>query len=466
MPHFYLFVLLSLSLCLQHVVASPPLPSGLSPSVPVAPALPTGLFKTPPLPAGIEPTQNSNYSFSSLKEPFFDLSGFWDIRSGFRTQGDSHQQQKSINEARLHLAFQTELDTFTFTLNTDVIYDETNSQRAINLDKGQGWVDLRQANVAWSPFSFMDIKIGRQILTWGTGDLIFINDLFPKDWQAFFIGRDLEYLKAPSDAIKGSFFTDYANLDIVYTPRFDTDRSITGEKLSYYSPLTNSLQGEHQLIKADRPHSDELALRLYKNIGVNELALYTYHGYWKSPMAYQPSTNKNRYPVMRSLGASLRRPLWKGISNVELGYYDAYEHAAKDNPFTPNSEVRLLLGYEQELIKNLTLSFQYYLEWMQDYKHYKASMLSIGATHKRHEFRHVLTNRISVLTHQQNINWSLFTFYSPSDSDAYIRPNIHYKINDHWAIETGGNIFIGKQYRFFGQFKKNNNLYAAIRYGF
>ena len=466
MFRFYLLWLLPLTLCLQHAVASPPLPSGLSPSVTVVPALPTGLFKTPLLPTEIESTQSSVHQFNSPKEPFFEPSGFWDIRSGFRTQHDPHQQQKSINEARLHLALQTEFDAFTLNINTDFIYDETNSQRAINIDKGQGWVDLRQANVAWSPFPFMDIKIGRQILTWGTGDLIFINDLFPKDWQAFFTGRDLEYLKAPSDAIKSSFFTDYANLDIIYTPRFDADRSITGEKLSYYSPLTNSLQGEHHIIKANTPHSNELALRLYKNIGVNELALYAYHGYWKSPMAYQPSTNKNRYPVMRSLGASLRRPLWQGISNLELGYYDAYEHAAKDNPFTPNSEVRLLLGYEQELIKNLTISFQYYMEWMQGYGHYKTSMLNIGAAHKRHEFRHVLTNRISVLTHQQNITWSLFAFYSPSGSDAYIRPNIHYKINDNWTIETGGNIFTGKQYRFFGQFKKNNNLYAAIRYGF
>ncbi len=453
-------------LSLQHAVALPLLPSGLSPSTTSAPVLPTGLFTAPSLPSGNKSTNNHAPLFSSPQEPFLDVSGFWDIRSGLRTQRDPHQAQKSINEARLHLALQTEFDAFTFNLNTDFIYDETNRQRAINLDKGQGWIDLRQANVAWSPFPFMDIKIGRQILTWGTGDLIFINDLFPKDWQAFFIGRDLEYLKAPSNAIKGSFFTDYANLDIVYTPRFDADRSITGKKLSYYSPLTNSLQGEHQLIKADGPHSGELALRLYKNIGTHELALYTYHGYWKSPMAYQPISNENYHPVMRSLGASLRSPLWQGISNIEFGYYDAYEHAAKDNPFTPNSEVRLLLGYEQELIKNITIGFQYYMEWMQDYKHYKTSMLNIGAAHKRHEFRHVLTNRISVLTHQQNISWSLFTFYSPSDSDAYIRPNIHYKLSDHWAIETGGNIFIGKQYRFFGQFKKNNNVYAAIRYGF
>ncbi|MFW6031595.1 MAG: hypothetical protein ACOC9T_03300, partial [Myxococcota bacterium] len=32
----------------------------------------------------------------------------------------------------------------------------------------------------------------------GTGDLVFLNDLFPKDWRSFLLGRDLDYLKAPS----------------------------------------------------------------------------------------------------------------------------------------------------------------------------------------------------------------------------------------------------------------------------
>jgi hypothetical protein len=78
----------------------------------------------------------------------------------------------------------------------------------------------------------MDVKLGRQILTWGTGDLIFINDLFPKDWISFFIGRDTDYLKAPSDAIKVSLFGEQANLDIVYTPQFDSDRFIEGRCLA------------------------------------------------------------------------------------------------------------------------------------------------------------------------------------------------------------------------------------------
>ena len=452
-------------------LAAPSLPTGLSKPTVTKPTLPKGLLKTPSLPVGIESTEDKKGTSNKLplfkSDSVFNFNGFLDFRSGIRTQTDPNESQQSLNETRLQLALQTEISSMLINLTGDLLADTVSSQHAIDLESGRGWLDLREANIVFSPFSFVDLKLGRQILTWGTGDLIFINDLFPKDWQAFFIGRDLEYLKAPSDALKTSFFTDYANLDIVYTPNFDSDRGITGEKLSYYNPSLNSLAGEHHIIKPEKPHTDEISLRLYKNIATSELALYAYHGFWKSPVGFAPINSTNRYPVMRSLGASLRSPLNQGIANVEIGYYDSYEQGARDNPFTPNSEARLLIGYEQEFIKNLTIGVQYYVEWMLDYGHYKTSMELIGATTERDEIRHVLTNRISLLTHQQNIAWSLFTFYSPSDADAYFRPNINYQHDDHWSLELGGNFFIAQEkHTFFGQFKNNNNVYASIRYGF
>ncbi|MBI3067936.1 MAG: hypothetical protein HYY79_03365, partial [Betaproteobacteria bacterium] len=35
------------------------------------------------------------------------------------------------------------------------------------------------------------LRVGRQVITWGVGDLLFIHDTFPKDWRAFFTGQPL-----------------------------------------------------------------------------------------------------------------------------------------------------------------------------------------------------------------------------------------------------------------------------------
>ena len=68
---------------------------------------------------------------------------------------------------------------------------------------------------------------------------------------------------------------------------------------------------------------------------------------------------------------------------------------------------------------------------------------------------------------RQNLRLWLFTFYSPSDADAYLRPNIHYKITDDWAAEIGANVFVGEaSHTFFGQFENNSNVYTGVRYSF
>ena len=75
--------------------------------------------------------------------------------------------------------------------------------------------DIRLATVTLRTLNWLDLRAGRQVLTWGTGDLVFLNDLFPKDFVSFFIGRDDEFLKAPSNSLKLTFYTGPANLNVV-----------------------------------------------------------------------------------------------------------------------------------------------------------------------------------------------------------------------------------------------------------
>jgi len=319
---------------------------------------------------------------------------------------------------------------------------------------------------------FMDVKVGRQVLTWGTGDLLFINDLFPKDWRAFFIGRDVEYLKAPSDALKVSLFTKPANLDVVFTPRFDADRFIRGERLSYWNGMLSRQAGRDAIVRTDQPNEclrdHEWAARLSRNVAGYELAAYGYWGYWKSPGGLDPVSGRATFPRLSVYGASARGQLGRGIANIEAGYYDSRQDRRGDDPFVNNGQLRLLCGYEQDLpqiAKDLTLGVQYYVEWMMDHDDYVAALPP--PMRRADEDRHVLTFRLTKLMMSQNLKLSLFAYYSPTDSDAYLRPNVSYKIDDHWTVEVGGNVFFGQRdHTFFGQFEKNTNVYAAARYGF
>jgi len=449
--------------------SEPVLPAGLEED---EPSLPSGLNMDavePALPSGLGDTGADDFAMDEPRAQGIKVDGFTELRSGVWVDKHAYQESRPLNEARLQLEMEKEFSNFAFTAIADFIYDDVVDDHDIALEKGQGWLDLRAANIVFTPLSFMDVRLGRQILTWGTGDLIFINDLFPKDWNAFLIGRDVEYLKAPSDAVKVSLFHEMANLDLIYTLRFDADRFIDGSRASYYSSTLGRTVGTDAISKVDRPndwlHDDELALRLYKNIATYEVALYGYDGFWKSPGGMDAVTGRALFPDLSVYGASIRGPLAGGIANVEWGYYDSKDDRNGHDPLINNSEQRFILGYERELATNLTLGLQYYLKRMEDYADYRRT-LPAGAF-PAHRSRQEYTVRLTWLTMNQNLIWSLFTFYSPSDDDGYLRAKLQYKYDDHFTLEAGGNFFWGDNNRtFLGQFQNNDNVYTALRYGF
>jgi hypothetical protein len=313
-----------------------------------------------------------------------------------------------------------------------------------------------------------DFRVGRQVLTWGTGDLLFLNDLFPKGWVSFFAGRDDEYLKAPSDALRMTLYTDTINLDLAVLPRFRPDEYLTGERLSFFSPQANAVIAPEPLLSAHEPSASlgntEWALRLFKNVNGNELALYAFDGFYHQPAPAGPA-GALAFPRLRTLGASWRRTLGSGIFNLEASRHESRDDANGSNPAVPNGQLRLLAGYEWEAVANLTVALQLYLERTLDHEALLAN--SPWPQSEVAENRIWLTNRLSWRTRQDRVVWSLFSFYSATDHDAYLRPRVTWRASDAWQFTAGANLFTGDEpHTFFAQFEDNSNVYARIRYSY
>ncbi len=453
--------------------SAPTLPSGLDDNT--APTLPSGLGEPtgPALPPGLagNESETEETTLSNTNEPFsapFGLTGFIEARAGARIVSDPTQKTLSIGEIRAQLGRDIETRHATFRFVGDFFYDQVEDVSDVDLETGRGFFDLREANVLVRPLEFLDIKAGRQILTWGVGDLVFINDLFPKDFRSFFIGRDDEYLKAPSDAIRISAFSNIANIEFVYTPRFDADRFISGDRISYYNPALGRTAGRDAVItpeaRDDWFSEDEFAARAYRNIAGFETALYGYAGYWKTPEGQTP-TGEPFHPRLAVIGGSLRGPVRGGILTAEAGHYFSRDDLSGADPFIRNSETRFLVGYEREIASELTASVQYVGEILSDYAALSSSLPPGAAAPDR--MRHVVTLRLTKLMLNQNLTLSGFNFWSPNEKDGYFRFRASYKLNDAWLTEAGGNIFYGSnENTFFGQLQDNTNLFVGVRRNF
>jgi hypothetical protein len=258
------------------------------------------------------------------------------------------------------------------------------------------------------------------------------------------------------------------NFDLVWTPEFQSDRYLNGERFSFFSPLVGNNIGGQDLINPVLPskkiNNGELALRLYKNINGIEYAAYAYRGFDKQPVGL---TNELQATFYRrnTFGGSLRGPLGSGLFNLEISYNDSIQDSEGNNPLVSNSQWRFLIGYERELVSKLTWSSQFYLERMNQYQQLLSS--SPFPQYESEKNRQLITQRFRYRAMQDKLTLGLFIFYSPTDDDAYLRPSVNYRQNDNWSYSLGANIFEGQNRNsFFGQFEDSTNSYIRIRYNF
>jgi len=385
-------------------------------------------------------------------------SGF--VEAGLGTRLDSDpllDDRKTLEELRLRIEAEWRPGNTTVTLKADGIYD------AVEDD----WnAEVRDLTAAFSLGKNVDVRAGRQVQTWGTGDLVFLNDLFPKDFVSFFAGRDDEYLKAPGNAIRLTRYSDPVNVDFAWTPLFEPDVYLSGERFSFFSPLAGGNVAPTPPFEAAEPNESfsngEFALRLFRTVAGREYALYAYRGFFKQPTAFTASLEPIFAPLA-SLGASLRRPLGPGLFNIEVSYYVSRDDRSGTDSLVPNDQLRFLVGFEWEAKPNFTVGMQYYVESTLDYNGLIQNSPFPGFEPDRN--RHLLTNRLTYRAGRDKHTWSLFTFFSPSDHDFYIRPVYTYRHDDHWSLIAGGNLFGGRDRNtFFGQLADSSNAYVRVRY--
>jgi len=334
---------------------------------------------------------------------------------------------------------------------------------------GKTGFDLRELNLALRPFAFMDAKAGRQVLTWGTGDYLFVNDMFPKDYISFFTGRDDEYLKKPSDAFKMSFYPQGMNIDLIVS-RFTPNTTAKGDRLSFFDSFQGGIAGtasDRYLVEpALQASNNEYALRLYRSVGSNELAFYFFSGFDKNPTSYRDEASRRLfYRRLDVYGSSLRGPFAGGIGNVEFGYYNSREDMDGTDRLIENSMLKLLTGYTKDLGGDWRIGFQHLYERRLNYGNYQDNLLATDYVFDQQ--RHLLTNRITKLFKNQTVAVSVFTFFSPTDRDGYARPNVSYDLSDQWKVVFGANLPWGEDDTTeFGQMKRNKNVFVRARYSF
>ncbi len=362
-------------------------------------------------------------------------------------------------EERFQLKLDASKDPFHILLKTDAFFKHMD-------DKGDA--ELREGYADYTAVKW-DVRAGRQIITWGTGDLIFINDVFPKDYEAFFSGRPLEYLKKGVDGVKIGLYPSIASFELIFVPFFEPNHFPNPKRFWMFDPMPDITDRE-RIKPATNLKNTEIALRAYRDIAGFDASVYFYRGFFRQPSMLPDSlTAPTRitlfYPELNVYGASIQGRALGGVVNLEGGYYDSRQDGKGIDPSIPNSQTRFLVGYQRQLWEDFTIGLQYYGEYMHKYSEYKES-LPAGFPRER-QLRELAAIRLTQLLMNQTLKLSFFSFYSTSDGDYMLNPEVKYNFTDSIWTALGANVFGGgKPWTQFGQLGKDDNVYLQVRYEF
>ena len=315
------------------------------------------------------------------------------------------------------------------------------------------WFDLREGMLSLPVGPRGNARIGRQVLSWGTGDLLFINDRFPKDFEAPLAGGEDLYFKAPSNSLRLDWRFDALSVDLAWTPRFTPDRYIDGQRLGFFDARSGERVGGRDLIEAIDPRGSEWGLRLHRRHEGVEYALYAYRGFDKQPLGAD-AQGRPSHLRRDSAGFSLRGPVLGGIASFETGREWSGADLSEVTARVPHKSAAMA-AFEKEWRPKLTIGLQLYAE-RHDSEPGNASPLN-------GESRRLVSLRITRQALRDRLNLSAIVFHSPDQHDRWLRLTASHRLSDQWLLGASANAFGGPVQRFFGQLEDDSNAGFWVR---
>ncbi len=328
---------------------------------------------------------------------------------------------------------------------------------------GSADIDVRELYGEYIADDF-ELRLGRQMLTWGVADRLFINDVFPKNWSAFFSGQPLEYMKIGSDMAKIFIFGNSWDVELTLIPIAQFDITPGSDRFVVFDPGFTVMKPANQL------SNGEIAGRVHSAIGSTDIALYAFRGFWHQPDKGVSGTNII-YPRLNTYGFTIQDTLLGGVLSLEGGFYHSADDSSGTNPLIANSQSRYLVAYEREIMTDVTLALQWYGEVMKNHADYLATAapaFQAGLGPKPlPKHRTIVTANLRALWMNQTLTTSLFVMMVGHSGGRMINPDIHYAVSDELSINAGAHVFQGGPDSWMlGMMKHDDNVYMNAKWSF
>jgi len=322
-------------------------------------------------------------------------------------------------------------------------------------------------------FDGIFVRAGKQQIVWGKSDGLKVLDVVnPQDYREFIL-PDYEDSRIPLWSLDVEVPVGEGSLQLVWVPdRTYNDIPGTGDLFAFTSPMlvpeapSGIMVDTMDVRRPDRLFADsDYGARLSSLAGSWDIALSYFYHYTDDPVLYQSLSMETGLSVI-TVTPEYERTHMAGFScsnsfgditlRCEIAWFsDKYfiaDFTQGNNGIVRSGELDYVIGLDWSGPSDFFTSVQFFQSLLPED--------SEGITRDRVENYSTVYMKKQFM--YQTLEARIMWLHNYNQGDGLIRPRVTYEVTDNMKMWTGSDIFYGSQGGTFGQFGRNDRVFAGM----
>ncbi len=352
---------------------------------------------------------------------------------------------------------------------------------------------------------YLDIRVGKQQVVWGTADGVKILDIVnPIDMREFNLELTRKHdadVRIPLWMLKLEYApTVNGTLQFLFIPDFKSNfyapagapYSVRAKNVGEERLNTLRSMGADVVIHRKKPgkslENAKIGVRWLDVINGFEYTLNYLHGYSHAMsrhfMGIKPigipffpgsvAYFEDRYAQTETFGFSFSKALTKGLLRGynfrgEFAYIKNHDngYGPKDNQVAVGEvdQYNYVLGIDKYFWTNWLVSFQFIQYWLEREKEEGYHYLFGPTSDVYDQCETLLSLKLGTDFMHERVKADVLMTWG-DDNDWQINPRVEYELRDYLIVSWGMNLFYGHSSQLFGEFKNRDTMYLEVKIGF
>ncbi len=382
-----------------------------------------------------------------------EFNGFTDTYHAVCLKGH-HEFNASRTRFRGEIFYQIEAASFFSSFNAI----------SNNILEDESGIELREAFMEYFS-SKWDVRVGRQIITWGKADGMQITDIIcPGDYTEF-ITRDFDDIRIPVESVKFRWLPGFADFEIIWLPFFKASVLPSGNNpwaISQSFQTDNEIVFKQTIEPEKNLENSEIAGKISFYLSGIDLAFSGFYTWDDLPTIHEQTENDTTYLQpehhrLKYLGMEMNKPIGDFVVRSEVAFYQ--------NKFFRNISTADKTDKKNLLKAMLGLDWYPGNDWDFGFQFANDLILKYDNDLETDENNSLATLNISKNILRQTLGFSNMLYYGFNEKDIYDQIALDYALTDELHLFCGADIFAGDD-GYFGSYEDNTQMWVKVKYSF